>query len=509
MANPDDNFAAWFTEVEAHVAQNGFAQTWQRYFSDIVQAHRSGDPDRDMGGSTLFRLLSKDPGLQQHFAKLPPEQANQLQNALTCAAPAVAVNSATHQQFVGHTRQQLVAMAEASPDLTEADGRPLLCLTQATFENWGRTVKNVPYLTCLPKTKIGVCNIVKKAAAEHKRVRVSGYRHTWGDLYSNDGEILISLLPLATVNDLPAQEPPIDPTDELQGITLVGEINEGGVTKALCKIGAATTNEQFRRWCIQRWQNHEPAWTVPLNVIMVEITWGGSNAPICHGAGWRNQTLSDLVAAVEFVNAKGELQVVDDPVQLKAAAGCFGLLGVVTAITLKLDAMTFANMQPAKQRLGLTIPPPAGLPLPAGIDMAGITPADLDKAWADFVAHCENDYYAEWFWFTFQPECWINSWKNDGKPEDAVDYPSLWSGDAQAAEEYLGGLMVEQRIFNWLSEKQQAKLLGDAAMQFLPSDETIVTPLIDGLHFRRGIQNMRVLDMEWEIPIPPRADDAD
>ena len=44
---------------------------------------------------------------------------------------------------------------------------------------------------------------------------------------------------------------------------------------------------------------------------MVEITWGGSNSPICHGAGLRNQTLSDLVTEIEFVNAKGELQTVN------------------------------------------------------------------------------------------------------------------------------------------------------------------------------------------------------
>jgi hypothetical protein len=32
--------------------------------------------------------------------------------------------------------------------------------------------------------------------------------------------------------------------------------------------------------------------------------------------------------------------------------------------------------------------------------------------------------------------------------------------------------------------------------------DTVVTELINGLHFRRGIQNMQVMDMEWEIPIP-------
>jgi hypothetical protein len=35
---------------------------------------------------------------------------------------------------------------------------------------------------------------------------------------------------------------------------------------------------------------------------------------------------------------------VDDPHHIKAAAGAFGLLGVVTHITFELDAMTYAVM---------------------------------------------------------------------------------------------------------------------------------------------------------------------
>ena len=102
------------------------------------------------------------------------------------------------------------------------------------------------------------------------------------------------------------------------------------------------------------------------------ITYGGSNAPICHGAGLRHKTLSDLVIryiwyihytlykihinqvvlqysnSLEFVNANGELQKVDDQEKLAAVSGCFGLAGIVTAITFKMDRSTFAKFQPKK-----------------------------------------------------------------------------------------------------------------------------------------------------------------
>ena len=88
--------------------------------------------------------------------------------------------------------------------------------------------------------------------------------------------------------------------------------------------------------------------TLPLNVIMVEITLGGSNAPICHGAGRQHQTLSDLVRSIEYIDANGNLRTVDKPEYLRAAAGCFGLMGVVTHLTLEFQPMTYANMTPVK-----------------------------------------------------------------------------------------------------------------------------------------------------------------
>ena len=85
-------------------------------------------------------------------------------------------------------------------------------------------------------------------------------------------------------------------------------------------------------------------WSIPYNVILVENTFSGTISSICHGAGYENKTLSDLVEEIEFVNAKGELQIVNkgaQPELMQAAAGSFGLLGIITSITLKLDKMSY------------------------------------------------------------------------------------------------------------------------------------------------------------------------
>jgi hypothetical protein len=239
---------------------------------------------------------------------------------------------------------------------------------------------------------------------------------------------------------------------------------------------------------------------------MVEITWGGSTSQICHGAGLRTQTLADLVAEVEFVNARGELQRVSDPKLLRTAAGCFGLLGVLTSVTLKLDPMSYARLRPTAPRLPLAIPPPEDFALPGAVDMTGISKADLEQARAGFVSHCEDDYYAEWFWFPYQRDAWVNCWRNDGARGDAAPYPS----DLERIQQETGSYLVElatDTAFRALPGRAQAELFGAIAMAGLPRDVTIVTPLIEALHFKRGIQNFRVLDMEIEIPIPARADD--
>jgi hypothetical protein len=210
---------------------------------------------------------------------------------------------------------------------------------------------------------------------------------------------------------LPHEPAPPNWQSELVGMEVVPAVagREAPEGHAFCRIGAGTTNEQFREWCFQN-----KKYCIPFNVIMVEITFGGSNAPICHGSGFSSRTLSDLVMEVEYVDAKGNLQIVNDPEELRAASGCFGLLGVVVSLTLQLDDMGVAKMIPVAIDVALAIPPPKGYPIPAAItaQMAknNITDTDLENARQEFIRRCKEDYYLEWFWFPYNEKCWVNTW---------------------------------------------------------------------------------------------------
>ncbi|CCO36211.1 hypothetical protein BN14_10339 [Rhizoctonia solani AG-1 IB] len=244
---------------------------------------------------------------------------------------------------------------------------------------------------------------------------------------------------------------------------------------------------------------------------MVEITFGGSNAPICHGSGLGSTTLSDLVEEFYYIDPNGERKCIKDRDQLRAASGCFGLLGICTAVTLRLEAMTMAVMNPVRQPLPLAIPPPPEFDLPLDIrrQMEEYTPQELKNAEEEFIRRCETHDYLEWFWFPFTTEVWVNTWRKETVTQSQLDalepYPSPSEALIQWGEGWLAqkaGLLLPML----LKPKLQASLIGHLALMQMPdkpkTKDAVKTLFSEALHFRRGVQNMRCRNSEWEIPIP-------
>ncbi|KAM6508550.1 hypothetical protein FSOLCH5_011546 [Fusarium solani] len=179
-----------------------------------------------------------------------------------------------------------------------------------------------------------------------------------------------------------------------------------------------------------------------MNIIEVEITFGGSNATICHGAGINHPTLSDLVRCIEYVDVNGELRTINmtDAKLLKAASGCFGLLGVVTHITFECDAMSTAVMYPVKLDVVDAIPPPPqmkDLDIPEPLRKPR-TQLQKQIALQNFERRANEDFYAEWFWFPYSSQVWVNTWKADKNTKDVVDYLS----HAKAFIQVLGTIIM-------------------------------------------------------------------
>ncbi|KAG9078733.1 hypothetical protein FRC06_008199, partial [Ceratobasidium sp. 370] len=386
--------------------------------------------------------------------------------------------------------KSLVEHAAFFPQIIEGDGKPMKYVPQLPFQNWGLTVKNKPSYTFIARTEFGLSNLVK-------------------EFFSSDNEVLVMLLPLDALVNLPSFCPTmqeLQKDSDLVGIEVPPSPFGLQPKSTLCTIKAGTTSEMFRVWCLRN-----RLWCIPFNVIMVEITFGGSNGSICHGAGFDTTTLSDLVAEFHYIDPNGNSKSITDPEQLRAASGCFGLLGICTAVTLRLEPMAMAVMNPVKLPLPLAIPPPPGFQVPAAIDMSGFTPEQLEKARHDFVKRCEEDDYLEWFWFPLTSQVWVNTWKKEPADQSTIKelepYPSHLGAIVQWAEGWAAQSLINTWVFqNLLTPVLQTLAIATIALETMPDlpepQPPIKTLISEAIHFRRGTQNMRCLDSEWEIPIP-------
>lgn len=227
--------------------------------------------------------------------------------------------------------------------------------------------------------------------------------------------------------------------------------------------------------------------------------------------------MSDQVRAIEYVNASGKLCKVDmsAPAMLRAAAGCFGLMGVVTHLVLEFDAMSCALMEPRKVPVIEAIPPPPDLPdsaIPGPLrPKHALAPDRKAQIQRDFETRALDTDYAEWFWFPYSSEVWVNSWHKTSDLSGAATYPS----DAKTILQVFGTIAVNiaQQATSLLKATEalpevQTKVLTWLAMKNLDDigehGKKIKTWLPDALHFQRGVQNVRVRDLEVEFPLQPK-----
>ena len=232
------------------------------------------------------------------------------------------------------------------------------------------------------------------------------------------------------------------------------------------------------------------------------------------------------------------MQTVNDPTELLAASGAFGLLGVVVSITLQLDEMGVTNMMPVKVPMPLAIPPPKGYAIPYEVQKViedkKITDAQLADAQKEFERRCEQDYYLEWFWFPYQNDVWVNTWSSmclvryftgniktsflerpvTNSDVDVSAYPGDGLLDGVKSQQVpssfrstlfirahhvqtkvqatLAEALIDFTPFRWLSGRAQAFTLGSASLLALPditdASKAIRTFQSEAEHFRRGIR---------------------
>lgn len=140
------------------------------------------------------------------------------------------------------------------------------------FDNWGlvQEAKNTPALTCVPTKVQGLINLINWVNQHHPdlRVRCAGYRHSWAPVFSEDKQILVSMLNLEQATQLP--DPSVISATSRENacndFKVIGPVVvAAAVNSATIRLGAAVTTEEFRRWATT-----DGKWCLPMDVILGE-----------------------------------------------------------------------------------------------------------------------------------------------------------------------------------------------------------------------------------------------
>lgn len=196
-----------------------------------------------------------------------------------------------------------------------------------------------------------------------------------------------------------------------------------------------------------------------------------------HGSGWDNPTLSDLVHAIEVVDAAGELRrfeaSVDTEEVMSAVRLHLGMLGLTASITL--DVQPAWNVR-ARDRL---VPPDEVLP-------------NLKE----LVLSHEN---VDLFWWPFCKRLWVKSWHRTHEPSMA--HPRHNPADAAWAwatsQMHRGALRLCRAV------PPLTPAICRGLLPFTPSNGDRVVPVVEAIHYRRAIEVARMGCLEIAFKIDP------
>jgi L-gulonolactone oxidase len=181
------------------------------------------------------------------------------------------------------------------------------------FETWGRTFTCAPAEWARPTTEAEVVDVVRRATAAGRKVKVVGAGHSWSDMALTDGVVL----------QLDRLDRRVT-VDKQRGLaTFEAGIRLHALNDALAAEGLA----------------------LPIVGSIDQQSLGGLLATGTHGSSLRHGNLSTQIVAMRIVTASGGIWALEegDP-RLPAARVALGAFGVVTQVTLRVDpAFTVAE----------------------------------------------------------------------------------------------------------------------------------------------------------------------
>jgi D-arabinono-1,4-lactone oxidase/FAD binding domain len=223
---------------------------------------------------------------------------------------------------------------------------------------------------------------------------------------------------------------------------------------------------------------------------LMTINATGFVAAGCHGTGWHQPTVSDLIYAIEFVGADGQLHVFSEettPADMPTVRVNLGTLGIITKVTLRVEPLYRLHDEEM-------IVPTANImgPNPARTD-GEIRPDNLHKLLT------ENEY-VELFWFPgsgFDGELWVK--KFNRTTDDLRDIPLRPDGWVDQMADAIMGWTAEHPFAQGLVLSQAWKTIKDRAGAIQAKGGFVAEAPRVLFYADRAFP---VLDLEVAVPIP-------
>ncbi len=319
------------------------------------------------------------------------------------------------------------------------------CQTGFTWHNWGKNLTANPSCYCTPKSKEDLPGILQQAKNEGKSIRVLGGGFSWTAMVPTDG-FMIDMTKLNKILSVDTVK---------QQVTV-----EAGL--AVGQLSTALSGDQYKL-------------SFATETVIPWITVGGAVALGCHGTGYSQGTVSDLVVAMEVLLADGTWRTfsaeTDGEEMMDIVRVNLGALGIIYSVTLQcVPRFNLSAVDDGTQRMKDTI--------------------------GDIKNLVTSHDYVEVFWFPFNENCWIKTWDKTDKPITEND--PTWGWDEMKV--YLEINSFGKRLMGWADKWPW---LTPYVMKFIsglmPQQSVIA---VSSLVFHYQLFYMPVWDMSYCINIP-------
>jgi hypothetical protein len=313
------------------------------------------------------------------------------------------------------------------------------------WHNWSHNVTAFPERVFHPKTLDDVVAIIHMARTEQKKIRVAGDSHSWSPLVPTDDYLVV--------------------TKEMKGVS----VDLSDPEHPLVTVAPGTTIAELDEAC------RDNGLVFPTNVVPTAFAMAAVATTGCHGTGILQGTVSDLVEAVQLVDANGNMRTItarDGDDVLNAARLSLGVLGFIWRMTFRAVPAFHVRVHDDLR-------------------------VDMESAIDHFEEWVTQHEYTQLEWWPFNRFMWVKHYDRTSETPKETFCRRCWTQLFQRVKLVLGrGLYGVMMLLPPLTP-----MLLRIMYRVSASNADTVLPLEWAIHYQAGLKIVRVTNAEVAFPI--------